>query len=328
MKPILVTGSTGFLGKHLIEQLRARNIGPLRLLLRGQSIYDGAPDLELVRGDVTDPAAVEQAVRGTRAVFHLAGLVSRDPRDRARLFEVHVEGTRHVCEAALRHGVERVVIVSSSGTIAVSKKPIIHTEASGFQHEVTRHWGYYASKIAAEELVLDLCRGRALPAILLNPALLLGPGDDRCSSTGDIVHLFEGQILTYPTGGMSFVDARDAAAGTLAALERGRTGECYLLGGANWTFKRIIQETCRIGGIKPPLMSSPTPLARLSAPFLRAVMPALGRKFTLDDETIQLSGHFWYCDSSKAERELGFHARDPIETLRDTVADLRMRGAI
>jgi dihydroflavonol-4-reductase len=328
MKPILVTGATGFLGKHLVEQLRARQIGPLRLLLRGQSIYDNTPDLELVRGDVTDPAAVERAVQGTRAVFHLAGLVSRDPRDRARLFDVHVNGTRHICEAALRHGVERVVIVSSSGTIAVSKKPIIHTEASGFQYDVTRNWGYYASKIAAEELVLDLCRGRALPAVILNPALLLGPGDDRCSSTGDIVHLFEGQILTYPTGGMSFVDARDAAAGTLAALDRGRTGECYLLGGANWTFKRIIQETARIGGIKPPLMSSPTPLARISAPFLRAVMPVIGRKFTLDDETIQLSGHFWYCDSSKAERELGFHARDPLETLRDTVIDLRMRGAI
>ena len=162
----------------------------------------------------------------------------------------------------------------------------------------------------------------------MNPALLLGPGDDRCSSTGDIVHLFEGQIMTYPTGGMSFVDARDAAAGTIAAMERGRIGECYLLGGINWTFKRIIQETCRIAGRKPPLMSSPTALARLSAPLLRAVMPILGRKFDLDDETIEMSGHFWYCNSAKAERELGFKARDPLDTLRDTIADLRSRGAI
>ena len=328
MKPILVTGATGFLGKHLVRQLRERQIGPLRLLCRGESIHDSQADLEIVRGDVTDEASVDAAVRGARAVFHLAGLVSRDPRDRDKLFDVHVNGTRHVCEAALRHGVERLVIVSSSGTIAVSGKPIVHTEASGFARAVTRNWGYYASKIAAEELALDLCRGRSLPAVILNPALLLGPGDDRCSSTGDLVHLFEGQILTYPTGGMSFVDARDAAAATLAALDRGRTGECYLLGGANWTFKRIIQETCRIGGIKPPMLTSPTPLARLSAPLLRAVLPAVGRKFTLDDETIQMSGHFWYCDSAKAARELGFQPRDPLETLRDTVADLRMRGVI
>jgi dihydroflavonol-4-reductase len=255
-------------------------------------------------------------------------MVSRDPRDRDKLFQVHVEGTRNVCQAAMRNGVERIVIVSSSGTIAVSRNAVIHDESAGFQHEVTRRWGYYASKIAAEEEVLALCRTQALPAVIVNPALLLGPGDERGSSTGDIVNLFEGQILTYPTGGMSFVDARDAAAGTLLAMDRGRVGECYLLGGVNWTFKRVIQETCRIAGRKPPLLTSPTWLARLSAPLLRAVMPAIGRKFTLDDETIDMSGHFWYCDSTKAGRELGFHARDPLETLRDTVNDLRARGAI
>ncbi|MEP7363627.1 MAG: NAD-dependent epimerase/dehydratase family protein [Acidobacteriota bacterium] len=327
MKPVLITGATGFLGKHLVDQLRARGT-PLRLLCRGPSAYDDQPGIEIAHGDVTDANAVDRAMTGAGNAYHLAGLVSRDPDDHDKLFHVHVKGTLHVCEAALRHSVDRVVIVSSSGTIAVSKKPLIHDETAGFQHNVTRHWGYYASKIAAEEEVLALCRTKALPAVIVNPALLLGPGDDRGSSTGDIVHLFEGQIMTYPTGGMSFVDARDAAAGTIAAMERGRIGECYLLGGVNWTFKRIIQETCRIAGLKPPLMSSPTALARLSAPLLRALMPLIGRKFTLDDETIAMSGHFWYCDSTKAIRELGFHARDPLETLRDTIDDLRARGVV
>ena len=328
MKPVLITGSTGFLGKHLVEQLRARAQSPLRLLVRGASAFDSQPGIEVVHGDVTDGDAVHRAVAGVSGIYHLAGIVSRDPRDRDKLFRVHVNGTRNVCEAALGHRVERLVIVSSSGTLAVSRKPVIHNESAGFQHQTTRHWAYYASKIAAEEEVLALCRAKALPAVIVNPALLLGPGDDRGSSTGDLVNLLEGQILTYPTGGMSFVDARDAAAGTLAAMERGRIGECYLLGGVNWTFKRIIQETCRIAGLKPPLLSSPTALARLSAPLLRAVMPLFGRKFTLDDETIQMSGHFWYCDSTKAASELGFSARDPLETLRDTVADLRARGAV
>lgn len=328
MKPVLITGATGFLGKHLVGQLRARGERGLRLLCRGRSSYDNQPDIEIVHGDVTDSAAVDRAIAGVGSVYHLAGIVSRDPHDRDKLFDVHVNGTRHVCDAALRHGVERLVIVSSSGTIAVTREPVIHGEAAGFQHETTRRWGYYASKIAAEEEVLALCRTKSLPAAIVNPALLLGPGDERCSSTGDIVHLFEGQIMTYPTGGMSFVDVRDAAAGTIAAMERGRIGECYLLGGVNWTFKRIIQETCGIAGLKPPLMSSPTWLVRLSAPLLRTLMPLLGRKFTLDDETIEMSGYFWYCDSTKAARELGFQARDPLETLRDTVEDLRARGAI
>lgn len=325
MKPTLVTGATGFLGKHLVELLLAQN-EPLRLLCRGASPWDSRPGVEIVRGDITDERAVSAAVEGSRRIFHLAGVVSRDPKEAPKLYQVHVEGTRHLCEAALRHNAARIVAVSSSGTIAVSKDPAVHHERSPFQKELTKNWAYYASKIEAEELLLEYHHTRKLPVVIVNPALILGPGDDRNSSTGDLVALLQGQFLTYPTGGMSFIDVRDAAAATLAAMERGRVGERYLLGGANMTFKKLIQDACRIANRPTPWFTSSARVSLACAPLLRRLMPLIGRKFDIDDETIELSGHFWYVDAGKAARELGLQTRDPLETLRDTIADIRARG--
>jgi len=327
MKPVLVTGATGFLGTHLVTQLRARAI-PVRVLCRSRSAYDDQAEIEIARGDVTSAADVEQAMVGAEAVYHLAGFVSRNPADSDILHRVHVEGTRNVLESSLRCGARRVVVASSSGTIAVSRKPIPHDEWSLYKEKEVAGWPYYVSKIEEEKVAFEFHHEHRLDVVVINPSLLLGPGDERESSTGDIVAFLEGQIFSYPTGGMSFVDARDCAAGVINAMEKGRAGERYLLGGENWTFRRFIQEVARIAGRRPPMMSSPTWLSLAMAPLLRKIMPAIGAKFDLDAITIQMAGMFWYCDSSKARRELGFTTRDPIETLRDTVADIRRRKGI
>lgn len=323
MKPTLVTGSTGFLGKHLVRLLLRRDEAPLRLLCRGASPWDREPRVEVVRGDVTVAADVERAMQGAGAVYHLAGFVSRDPADAPKLHEAHAGGTRHVLDAALRAGVSKLVIASTSGTIAVSKEPTIHDETSGYKEDVVRNWPYYVSKIAAEKLCFEHHEKHGTPLVVVNPSLLLGPGDERGSSTGDIKLLLEGQILSLPMGGMSFIDARDCAAGTVAAMERGRTGERYLLGGPNWTFAEVIRSTAKIAGIRAPLMKSPAWLSLLFAPLLRKAMPAIGRRFDVDDATIEMSGVFWYCNPAKAVRELGLATRDPLETLSDTVSELR-----
>jgi dihydroflavonol-4-reductase len=325
MKPILITGATGFLGKHVVEQLKQRGEGPLRLLCRGTSAWENDPGVQIVRGDITSAEDVDRAVAGSRAVYHLAGIVSRDPKDNIRMYRTHVDGTRNVCEAALKHQPERVVVASSSGTIAVSREPVIHDETSGYKHEVVGRWAYYLSKIYAEKLALEFFQRDKLPVVVVSPALLLGPGDDRMSSTGDLALFLEGQILSMPLGGMSFVDARDCAAGVIGAMDRGRLGERYLLGGENWTFRRIVNQVAQIARIKPPIMEVGVKTSLWMAPALRRLMPIVGRKFELDDATIEMSAMFWYCDSSKAARELGFSTRDPLETLRETVADLRAR---
>ncbi|MCW5980050.1 MAG: NAD-dependent epimerase/dehydratase family protein [Bryobacteraceae bacterium] len=325
-KPILVTGASGFLGKHLVAQLRAESNGaPLRILNFGPCPFRDDPALEIVEGSITSRDDVMRAMEGCGQVYHLAGAVSRNPRDKWKMFDLHVEGTRNVCEAALRHGPEKVALVSSSGTVAVSKEPVIHNEDSGFQIEVVGRWYYYLSKIYAEKLALDYVRRHSLPLVITNPALLLGPGDDFGSSTRDIEILLKGQLMGIPGGGMCFVDARDAAAGLIGAMRFGRVGERYLLGGVNWTLREVMERVAEIARIRPPILQPSLGFSLASARVLRRLLPLAGKSFPLDDTTIEMSAHFWYFDSAKAASELGFGARDPIETLRDTVAYIRAR---
>jgi dihydroflavonol-4-reductase len=318
MQPVLITGATGFLGRHLVERLRGQ--GPVRALVRNPT---QAPEsVEAVEGDVTSPVDVRRAMHGVSRVYHLAGVVSRNPEDDPLMYRVHVEGTRAVCDAALEAGIEKIVAVSSAGTIAVGREPFAHDEQSGYKQAVVGEWGYYLSKIFAEKLAADYHARRGLPVVTVNPALLLGPGDDRDTSTKDVRLFLEGKVLAIPLGGMSVVDVRDVADGLIAAMECGRPGERYLMGGANWTFRRLIQEVSRIAGVRAPRFRPPFALQLWSGRLLRNVIPSLQG---LDDASIKMSALFWFVDARKAENELGFRARDPVETLTDTVRDIERR---
>jgi dihydroflavonol-4-reductase len=326
MATILVTGATGFLGRHLVDRLQAEQaFRRLRVFSRGPSPWDQAREVEVVHGDVTHREDVERAVEGVAEIYHLAGVVSRDPRDAPLLYRTHIEGTRNVCEAALRHGVGKIVAVSSSGTVAVSREPAVHEEHSGYKHDLVGEWPYYLSKIFQEKLAFSYFERYHLPIVVVNPSLLLGPGDDRNSSTGDVALFLRGQILAVPRGGLNFVDARDAAAGVVAAMRSGRPGERYLLGGPNWTFGELLGHLSRVAGLRAPKFSPPLEFSLSSAKILRRLYRWVGKRFELDDVSIRMSGLYWYCNSAKARAELQFQTRPPVETLRDTVEDLRRR---
>lgn len=324
MNRVLITGATGFLGKHLVEQLKAQGTGmALRILARGPTEWDADPSLEIVHGDVLSPDDVKRAAEGAAEIYHLAGKVSRNPKDAAMLYRTHIEGARNVCEAARGLNDARIVFVSSSGTIAVSPRPVAHQEDSGYKHEIVAEWSYYLSKIYAEKLALDYQRRFGLHLVVVNPSLLLGPGDDRRSSTGDVALFLQGQILAVPRGGLNFVDVRDAARGLIAAARLGKPGERYLLGGANWTFQEMIECVAKISGRRPPKLKPSLGFSLWSGRVLRTVFPLLGKSFDLDEASIKMANLFWYCDSGKARRELGFETRDPAQTLSDTVRDIQ-----
>jgi dihydroflavonol-4-reductase len=304
VKQILVTGGTGFLGRHLVDLLQPRY------------------NVQLMPRDVLDATAVEKAVQGMDGIFHLAGRVTRDPKATG-LYDLHVQGARNVCEAALRARVQRIVVCSSAGTIACSRTPVLHNEESRFVNDAVAAWPYYLSKIYQEKLALSYFRQQGLPIVVVNPSLLLGPGDDRLSSTGDVRLFLNGNVPNVPAGGFNFVDVRDAAFALVRAMETGAPGRRYLIGAYNVTVKDFFQLLEKLSGVRAPRMELPETWSRAGASVLRGLYRAAGSTFPLDDATIAMAYRFWYIDTSRARTELGLNPRPAEETLRDTIQYLR-----
>jgi len=321
---ILVTGATGFLGAHLVRALVARGLGPVR------AMQSSAPPawlaqlgVEVVRGSVTSPDDVKRALVGVDRVYHLAGQVSMKPADAHRMYQIHVDGTRILCRAAAEVGVRRIVMSSTSGTIAVSKRPDAGLdESSPAPVELIARWPYYASKLYQEEAARRACRDK-VELVMLNPSLLLGPGDDRLSSTRTVLQFLGREIAMIPPGGLNFVDVRDVADAFLTAMERGAVGDRYLLGAVNWTFSEYFGRLERLTKVPGPLLKGRGNLTLWAAHAQAAVYKGLGRTAPIDPAAVDMASHYWYFESAKAVRELGWTPRDATDTLHDTVRYIR-----
>ncbi len=329
MSRLFVTGATGFLGRHLSELLRARGHEVVALARRpSPALVALGVDVRL--GDVLDGASVRAAAEGTDGACHCAGKVSRDRADAELMQRVHVGGTKIVLDALREARVRRVVVASTSGTIAVSESATVHDETAPAPLDVIARWPYYRTKLFAEEAALEQSRAD-FEVVCVNPSLLLGPGDVHGSSTEDVCKFLERKIPFCPAGGIAFVDARDAALGMVAAFERGEPRARYLLNGANMTLQAFFGRLERISGVKAPAVRLPRTTARMagvSAELLGKVTKAFDLASPLDPVSAEMAQYFWYCSSARAEQMLGFSPRDPNDTLSDTIADLRGRGVV
>jgi dihydroflavonol-4-reductase len=325
---VLVTGGTGFLGEHVVRRLVAAGTYHVRVMARSHAPVLEDLGVELCRGDVAgDDDALARALAGARAVFHLAGLVSRNPEDGQQMMRVHVDGTRKVMAAAKAAGVGRVVLASTSGTVAVATDDTPRDETAPYAIDIVAGWPYYLSKVYQEKEALALGGKLGVEVVVVNPSLLLGPGDRRLSSTGDVQKFLRGHIPIVPPGGINFVDVRDAAEATVAALEQGTSLERYLLGGPNWTFAEFFGRLGRIAKVPAPRLRLPARVSRWGASAIEQVFRKIGREPPIDRISAEMSEHYWYIDSSKAKRDLGFAPREPADTLVDTVRYLRDGGA-
>ena len=330
---VLVTGATGFLGQHLVVEALRRGHEVVALCRdpEGELARALPSGAKCVRGDALDAASVRSAAAGCSLLVHAAGLVSRDPNDTPKLRLQNVVATETVLDAARESGVTRAVHVSTSGTIAVSREPKpLANEQSPTPLELVNRWPYYRSKLYAERAALTRNDEQAFGVVVVNPSLLLGPGDARGSSTGDVADILQGRVHVVPRGGVSFSDARDVAAATLNALARGRAGARYLLTGCNCPTESFVRWVAELGGVKVPSLRLPAlRWAHEGSVYLARRARELGVGGLLPDATtVDMAQYYWYADSSLAERELGWAPRDPMETLRDTVADLRGRGFV
>ncbi|APR83694.1 Dihydroflavonol-4-reductase [Minicystis rosea] len=325
----LVTGATGFLGRHLVTQLREAG-HPVVALCRKDEPALAALGVEIRRGDILDGASVRAAAEGAEVLFHCAGRVSRKPEDAEDLFRVHVEGTKVTLDAARVAGVRRVVYASTSGTVAVSEdRDDVRDETAPDPIELVARFPYYRSKLYAERAALDRS-GPSFQVVSINPTLLLGPGDVHGSSTGDVVNFIEKKVPFVPAGGMSFVDARDVAATMIAAIDKGRAGERYLLSAVNLTIEAFFARLERISGVQAPRVRTPRSLllARAGSALLDKLQKHVSIGADLDRVSAEMAQCFWYVDPSKAKNELGFSPRDPGDTLLETVDDLKARGIV
>jgi len=322
-----VAGATGFLGSHLVQTLLQAGHEVVAVSKNGGSVHG----VSVGALDVLDEAAVRDSARGADGAFLVTGRVSRDKNDAELLHRDNVLGTESALRGLKAAGIRRVVVASTSGTLAVSRdSDRIADETCRAPLEIIARWPYYRTKLYAERASLEANRPGEFEVVVVNPSLLLGPGDLRESSTGDVRQFLERTIPATPAGGMAFVDVRDAALGMLQAFEKGRAGERYLLSGKNMTIAAFFQRLERISGVKAPALRMPSsrPVALgLNQLFTKAV-EAIGGRAPVDEVSVEMAQYFWYCSSEKAERELGFSARDAGETLRDTVDDLVKRKVV
>jgi dihydroflavonol-4-reductase len=320
----LVTGGTGFLGAHLVRELVAGGVKNVRVLSTGVPAWLGELGVEGVEGSITSAEAVERAVEGVGEIYHLAGRVSRGPEDAHAMYDLHVTGTRLLCEAARAAGVGSMVLASTSGTIAVTETGDVTPDEDWPQPlDLVSRWPYYSSKVFQERVALEHFTGKGARLVIINPSLLLGPGDDRLSSTKVILDFISRKIMSVPKGGLSFVDARDVAKAAIAAMRKGRHGERYLLGAANWTFEEFFGRLERLTKVDAPRLALPSKLTLAGARGLHALYKHWKLAPPVEPAEIEMADHFWYLDSSKAAHELGFAPRDPALTLNDTVNYVR-----
>lgn len=327
----LVTGGTGFLGSHLIHQLI--NSGERNIRVLTTSIATSRPQwltdsgIEVIEGSITSPEVASRAVAGVTNIYHLAGRVSRLKDDAHELYDLHIKGTRILLEAALAAGTRTVVMASTSGTIAVTETgDAIPDELWSTPIDLIARWPYYSSKLYQERTALEIFREKAPKGarlVIMNPSLLLGPRDDRLSSTRVVLDFLGHRIFSVPSGGLSFLDVRDAASAFQAAMEQGGHGERYLLGAANWTFKEFFNRLARLSKVAAPQIYLPRKFAIAGAGLIDSLFKQWEKRPPLKAEEIEMAEHFWYLNSSKAVAELGFSPRDPHETLHQTVQYVR-----
>lgn len=322
-KKILITGGTGFLGTAIVRRLIDSGEKGLRVMASSVPSWMKDSGVEAAEGSVTDASDVAAAVKNVAVIYHLAGKVSRDNDDAALMNRVHVQGTRILCEAAVESGVERMVLASSSGTIAISEKDEVLDETFPPPLKLISRFAYYSSKFYQEKTALETFAGDGRKLIVMNPSLLLGAGDERLSSTKPVLDFIARKIPYTPSGGLSFVDVRDAAGMFIAAAEKGRDRGKYLLGAENMKFAEFFGRLERLSGVSAPILRLPKPISVAGAGIIESFFKNRRKAPPIESKEVEQAELFWYFDSSKAKDELGFSPRDPQQTLYETVKYIR-----
>ncbi|MFN7970740.1 MAG: NAD-dependent epimerase/dehydratase family protein [Acidobacteriota bacterium] len=319
----LVTGASGFIGSGVVRALRASG-HEVRCFLRAGSSTDRIAHLpfERAKGDVLDAASVHAAAAGCEAIVHLASLSSWSALGSAGVERVAVEGTRNVLSAAREAGGLRVVHVSSVVAVNGSTAPRCFDETAPYTLD-DEDLPYARGKRSAEALCLDAAHD-GLHVVIVNPAEVYGPRDTGFVTASTLVDFARSRPVIVPDGGTSVVHVDDVATGIVRALERGRCGERYILGGENVTVRRLAELTLEILGRRGPVLSVPNGILRA----LARAATRLSLPLPFEPNVVPYATRYWFVDAGKASRELGVSFRSARQTLEPTLAWLRENGSL
>jgi dihydroflavonol-4-reductase len=324
---ILITGASGFVGSALARAAQQRGFR-VRVLVRSSSPRSNLAglDAELAEGDMRDQDSVSRALDGVRYLFHVAAdyrLWSRHPEEIVRN---NVDGTGAVMRAALAQRVERVVYTSSVATLRVDSRTTAATEDDQLAaHEAIG--AYKRSKVLAERLVEQMIAAQGLQAVIVNPSTPIGMRDVRPTPTGRIIiEAATGKMPAFVDTGLNLVNVDDVAQGHLLALEHGRIGERYILGGDNLSLQQLLGEIAALTGRRAPTMKLPLwplyPLAHAA----EAVARMTGREPFMTVDGLHMSKNRMFFSSAKAGKELGYRPGPHLPALRAALDWFRSEG--
>ena len=326
---IIVTGATGHIGNVLVRELLARSMSVKALVLPS----DNTPPLaglnvEIVRGDITDPGSLKSAFKGADIVFHLAGIVTIMPGMASILERVNIGGLRNVIEACRACNVRRLVYTSSIHAVAEPPHGTVIDESQPFSPEQVL--GDYArSKARATLLLLDEVKKGGLDAVICCPTGVIGPWDYGISNIGQLIIDFaSGQLKSYVSGAYDFVDVRDVALGHILAVEKGQSGRHYILSGAQVHVPELIKQLEKDIGYPAPTYRIPTVIARTAGVLASVYYRLLRRKPVFTAYSIDVLQSNSLVSSARAREELGFTSRTWQESIHDHVAWFREQGML
>ena len=312
----LITGASGLLGGNLVRHLWSKEERDLRVLLRKSSQALAITDLqvEVTYGDLRDSESLTQAMRGVDRVYHCAALVSQWRPSYQNCYQINVQGTINILEAALKAGVKRAVYVSTVDTLGLSslEKP---ADENWPEHESMAIYGspYTDTKFQAEQEAKKFLE-QGLDLVIIKPTFMIGEWDLKPTSGQMIVQICKGRAAGYPGGGNNFVDVLDVCEGMRLAMEKGKKGEAYILANdsGNLTYREFFNRAAQIAGVKPPGFKIPYP----AAVFGGYLFDLLGRIFRFEPDINSVTAKMGYADhyftARKAITELGL-PQSPIE---------------
>ncbi len=320
---VFITGGDGLLGSNLVRELIKQDYS-VRVLIqpnRNSPTLDGL-DIEKISGDLLDDASkLKEAMSGCDVVFHCAAITNlwADPK---LVFKVNLEGTRKILDACLERKIQRLIFVGSASSFQFGTKEKPGNEQGGFP-KIYQGMAYMESKHRAMKLVLEYVRERGLDAVVVAPTFMLGDYDYGPSS-GDLIRQFIRQGLRFvSSGGRNFAYVGDVAKAMISALEKGRKGEVYILGGENLSYLEFFQKVAEVAGVNPPIAQLPSPFILLAGAFASIYGRLLGKRVKFNLKMARIACLETYYSSEKAKKELDMPQTPIKKAIEESISSLK-----